>query len=426
MDRNCLSPSIVILNDLRAVPLLAALKIVRNTDSSIFVAHESIFENNEYADYTNGIWKRSIKYVLRLFFSLKVIGKSHTHLPEFSNLGVASSLQSITEDSSADQEKYPEIFKQIQCLALGAIDIIEYLTNIQEIIRSVYIFNGRTASSYPVTKFCVQKNISVIYYEYAGHCNGFRLFPLPPHASERLGKLILQYYRFGLYNLADQKVYANILIGEKLNSYHSKANKDVPVKNYDVVIFLGSDFEYTSVDPEICGVNWIGNPRFCKKVIEKYGTNCSYAIRCHPNSAKDPNWELLYDELKADLSEFDCLIDIYGPDKSVDSHQLIVDAKYVVTDLSTISLDAIFLGKMVDIFGNTDIKFISENKWMCEYSGDNLLNTMAEPFALAHNFLVFRFGYFEKILCRALYLVNRSFEKFVLFRRLRNHARLGT
>ena len=50
MNRNYFSPSVVILNDLRAVPLLAALKLVRNIDSSIFVAHESIFQNNEYAD----------------------------------------------------------------------------------------------------------------------------------------------------------------------------------------------------------------------------------------------------------------------------------------------------------------------------------------------------------------------------------------
>ena len=54
--------------------------------------------------------------------------------------------------------------------------------------------------------------------------------------------------------------------------------------NYDISIFLGSDFEYTSVDPEICDITWHGNFNFCKSVIEKYGIDKKYAIRCHPEA----------------------------------------------------------------------------------------------------------------------------------------------
>lgn len=409
-----INSNIIVLNDLRAVPILAALKIKKNTPCASLVAHASVFKNREYADHTNLIWKTVLKYGLMVFFGMRIVKERTQYLTPEEEMGLQSSLFSITEDSNATEEKYPNAFRQLKRLALGSKDVAKFIEKRK--YSNVYVFNGRTASSYLITKFCVTNNFPLFYYEYAAHCNGFRLFPVAPHASGRIGKLTYDYYRYGVYNIADLRSASIRLRKDKLDSVYSKHNKQDPMVKYNIVIFLGSDFEYTAVDYEITDIKWEGNVNFCKSVINKYGENCTYAIRCHPNSANDPNWVKLYEELKESLRVFRCHIDVYRPDVAVDSHKLILDADRVVTDLSTISLDAILLGKQVDIFGNTDIKYIYENSWMEEVGGNYLHDAISEPFSLGHNFVVFRFSYIEKIICRNLYYIHRAFEKYEIWR----------
>jgi hypothetical protein len=407
--------NLIVLNDLRAVPILTVLKLKRTIDFSILIAHESLFKCREYGDHTNLLWKNFLKYILILFFNLKIV-KVKTQDADLNDMGLESSLFSITEDSNATSLKYPKIYRQLQRLVWGAQDIVNYIS--ENKVSNVYVFNGRTASSYLITKYCASNNIRLLYYEYAGHKNGFRLFPVAPHAASRIGEFIIEYYRYGIYNLSAMRVAANNFRSEKLNSVFAKANKKKPTSSYDIVIFLGSDFEYTCIDFQICGVTWHGNPRFCSSVIEKYGRDFSYAIRCHPNSANDPNWNALYGELNKALKSFDCRIDLFGPDIFIDSHQLIQGASLVVTDLSTIAIDAIMLGKKVDIFGNTDIKYIYTNAWFNDLSGPYISNVISEPYSLCHNFFVFRFSRIEKIFCQILYLFHRSFTKYELWRNL--------
>lgn len=414
MQRQISNSNVIILNDLRSVPILAACKLKNNIPSSTLIAHSTLFENREYADHTNIAWKLVLKYMLVIFFGLRVIKSTPQHLAQEEKMGLQSSLISITEDSSATEKKYPNVYGQVKRLAMGAKDVVDFLEN--QKASNVYVFNGRTASSYLITKFCVVNNLLLFFYEYAAHCNGFRLFPVAPHASGRLGTLVHRYYRYGIFNMADLRAASNQQRKDKLNSVFSKSNKQVPRMKYDIVIFLGSDYEYTAVDFEICGIKWEGNATFCKSVINKYGESYTYAIRCHPNSGSDPNWVMLYEDLKEALTVYKCHVDIYGPDVAVDSHKLILEAGRVVTDLSTISLDAILLGKEVDIFGNTDIKHIYENLWMKEFSGNYMHDAISEPFSLIHNFLVFRFSWIEKIICRSLYYIHRAFAIYEIWR----------
>lgn len=404
------SRSVIVLNDLRSIPLISAIKLKRAIAGSEIVAHESLFLNKEYADDTNLIWKLFLKTVLLFLFRIKILKTSAKELTEEESMGFYSSLFSIVEDTSASADKYPKIYPQIMNLALGSKDLVNYLKEQEAGI--VFIFNGRTASSYLVSKYCVSQNVNIFYYEYAGHDNGFRLFPVPPHASGRLGSFLLTYYKNGIYNSASLKIASDLIQYQKLNSiYRSRANQKA-TKAYDVAIFLGSDFEYTAVDPEICEVIWLGNPHFCRSVIEKYGSELSYVIRCHPNSAADPNWLDLFQQLQSKVGELNVSVDIIPPDSPIDSHDLISNCKQVVTDLSTISLDAILLGKPTDIFGNTDIRYIYTDPWFIENNNGDMKSEIIKPFALVHNFLVFRFNIIEKIFSNIIFLVHATFTKF--------------
>lgn len=407
--------SFIVLNDLRSIPLVSVLKLKRAIGKSIIVAHESLFSNKEYADYTPLVWKYFLKLSLSVFFRIKIIKASCKELSEDEKMGFYSSFFSIVEDTSATEKKYPEIYRQLMNLALGAKDVVNYLNEIQP--SNVFVFNGRTASSYLISKYCVTNGISIFYYEYAGHDNGFRLFPVPPHASGRLGALLLSYYKNGVYDVDSLKVAADLMRFQKLNSVYKLRTNQKSIKEYDVAIFLGSDFEYTAVDPEICEVTWLGNPNFCKSVIEKYGKNLSYVIRCHPNSASDPNWPELLRELQSKIAELNVSVDLIPPDSPLDSHDLINNSKQVVTDLSTISLDAILLGKPTDIFGNTDIRYIYTNPWFLEKHKSDIKSEIIKPFALGHNFFVFRFNLIERLLSNFLFLIQAAFKKIYKLRK---------
>ena len=407
---NLTMSNIIILNDLRSIPLLTAIKLKRNISNAKIIAHESIFTNREYGDHTNIIWKSLIKYTLIILFRIEIVKTSIKSLDLNEQTGLNSSLISITEDSGATELKYPNIYKQLKRLALGSKDLVKYI-NTKPIIM-LYIFNGRTASSYLISKHCITNEIPIIYYEYAGHCNGFRLFPVPVHASGRLGDLLIKYYRYGDFNMAQLKLAAIKYKADKLNSKFVINNKTLPSKKYDIVVFLSSDHEFIATDFEIAEINWVGNSEFCNKVIKKYGEKYSYAIRCHPNSLIDPNWQVAYDELREAISKFKCNIDIYKPEDDIDSHRLILESKIVVTDLSTISLDSILLGKKVDIYGNTDINRIYKNTWMNEKNRNCMRDAIVEPLSLSHNFLVFRFSITEKFISLIIFYVHRSFSKY--------------
>jgi hypothetical protein len=407
--------NVIILNDLRAFPIIATIKIKNNISNSIFIAHSSIFKNNEYADYTNNTWKFILKFILKTFFGLKIINTSSTGLAEKDKMGYYSSLYSITNDSIANEDKYPEISNKILKITLGTYDIISYLEKWRP--KNVFIFNGRTASSYLITKFCVRNSINLFIYEFAGHLNGFRLFPVPPHAAGKIGQLYIEYFKNGVFNNSTIAKAAELLKQEKLNSIYKKLNNKKSTETYDISIFLGSDFEYTAVDPEICDITWHGNFNFCKSVIEKYGKEKKYAIRCHPNSNIDPNWERLYSELVDGINSLNLLyVNIIPPNSKIDSHDIIINSSIVVTDLSTISLDSILLEKVTDIFGNTDIKYIYNNAWLNKNTKIDISKKIMQPYALSHNLFVFRFTIIEKVIGYILFIIHRVFDKIHLYK----------
>ena len=401
--------SIIILNDLRATPIVSVFKLRNSISDSKIIAHESIFKNNEYADYTPSIWKYILKLFLKYILKIEIIGRVSTELHDNEDMGFFSSLCSITEDSAPDKKKYPKEYQAAYNLALGSKDILNYLK--KKSLKLVFVFNGRTASSYLITKFCVKSNIKIFYYEFAGHGNGFRVFPVPPHADGKLGEIYLNQHNTGIYDFHHLKNAEIFLKHEKLNSIYKKSTTKKENKTYDVIIFLGSDFEYTSVDPEICDITWEGSLDFCKIVINKYGLKRRYTVRCHPNSSNDPNWVNIQTDLYEGLKSLTSNIDIISPNSNIDSHYLIEKSNVVATDLSTISLDSILLGQKTDINGNTSVKLIYENIFFNKLYNNDMKNNIMKPFSLAHNLFVFRYSFLEKTSYYFIFLINSLFEK---------------
>ena len=102
-----------------------------------------------------------------IIFSLKVINvDSKTILNTSEKLGLTSSLYSITNDSGANAKKYPSLYSSLLKLSLGAKEVVNFLNEIGY-IKSIYVFNGRTSSSYLISKYAHTNNVKILYYEYA-------------------------------------------------------------------------------------------------------------------------------------------------------------------------------------------------------------------------------------------------------------------
>ena len=400
----------VIVNDVRAIPLLTSLQVADSAnpdDRAILITsartlHARDYGGNLYPRIYNSL---KIRYLQQFHGLILVPEDPRTTLSPKEELGVLSSLCSVTQDTFASREKYPELYAEFESLAKGGLEINAYLQ--RERPDMVYVFNGRTASQYPTVAMCRASGIPVRYFEYAAsRADGFTLFEFPPHYGYRVGQKLLEHFlalppddptiseRARRYRTAK-------LAGPYVSSYRREA-KDA----YDVVAFLGSDFEYTNLDQEICGVQSVGNLGLCRAVYEKYGASSRIAVRAHPNQRNDVSAAAVL----APVIDFCAAhgITFFGPESGISSYALIREAKVVAIDCSTIGVDAILLGKPVDVFGQNDLAaildaFPSERKADLPY----LQNAVATMMATADDPFFHRFDVGRRRAARILVQLDR-------------------
>lgn len=421
MSEESSKKAVVVINDLRAVPVFAALKVARMLSATgqraEVVVSRRLIRCRDFGDYMPMLYKVIVMGVLRICFGVKVIARNPaTSLSDPESMGIVSSLYSITNDSGADQRGYPRIYDELTSLSMGAKEIIAHVDS--QAVAKIYLFNGRTASSYPLSRYAHTRRLTTMYYEYGSSHKGFKLYPCPPHASWALGHALMDFYRQGVISLPSLAAQAQSFERHKIDNPYAAANTRPLSKEYDVSMFLGSDHEYTAVDSEICGIEWRGNLDFCKRVVEKYGPGKRYAIRCHPNQRSDRNWRTL----SAVIEQFcsDCGADFFGPDSGVSSHDLIKKSKIVATDLSSIALDAVLLGKDVDVFGATDLRNILQHLHESVRASPLLCKkVIAEMFGLADRLFFIRFNWLETALCLLLTKANAVFMKVHIARATR-------
>jgi len=380
--------------------LFAAL-VIRNGYSDL-VASERIFDHNDYGDYYPIIYRNLIKRLLTCIFGLILVkANKESKLSESEKLGLMSSLYSITNDSGANAEKYPIEYEWAYKNSLGAKEVAEYI--LYKNYLKIYVFNGRTASSYNISRLQINNKIKIHYYEYANGIWGYKLYPNPPHASYINGKLLTDFRNNIVLSYNEITELGKLFRLNKINNIYSKNYLFKSNKEYDVVIFLGSDHEYTAVDMQICGLEWFGNVDFCRRVINKYGNKKKYAIRCHPNSRADLNWKIQFNKLEDTLKSLAINYDLFGPESSVDSYSLLGERTIAAIEFSSISIDAVLLGKKVDIFANIDTKYILET-YANSQTFKNVKEYISEIFALNDLFLTRKFN---KLLIPLIYFLYK-------------------
>lgn len=356
---------VIVISDLRALPVAAAVSLKRKLKGQhveLWLSKQSI-RYGDHGDNDHFSFLRLLKVsLLKLIFQAKIIKISDRNLGNnFNKIGVESSLKSITRDSLADRAKYPELWQQLDYIYLGAIGIANLLVRLG--VQEVYIFNGRIASAYPIAKICKDNSIKTFFYEYSSIRGFYTLLPFSIHNKKQAATYALRHYLCSAHTYAFGYSQGMQYITSKLknkftDSYNAKANK-----TYDVVIFLSSSHEYLALDEEICGVTYINELRFVSEVVKQHGPDKKIAVRCHPNQINDPNWDVSL----ADLINYchSSGVDFYPPTSKVSSYDLIRCSNEVAVDRSSIGLDAVFLGAKVSVYSDAYYKeplnFVTQN-----------------------------------------------------------------
>ena len=353
--------NIYIFTNFRILPYLSLLnELIKNRkkDQLVLLSRESFyaFDYGEYLPF----WNKKVKIFLLRFFSKVLIIDSNQYIKQeaIDYTGIISSLKSITNDSCADKFKYPDLFSMLYNSAVGAYNVQIYLENLTKSYE-LFLFNGRGASQFQIALFASRKNIKISYFEY-GHSSidGYKIFPYSPHSLLKIGFDLTGLFKSQIESYVltlNQKNIANKIITEKLSNNFTSNLEHSDLK-FDIIVFLGSDHEYTGVSEEISGIRFRGNLELCKYAFDKYGNSSRIAVRAHPNQLVDCSAFFTNKKIR-DYCQSRNIV-FFDYDSKISSHSLIRNCKIVVTEYSSICYDAIYLEKEVDILGEHDLKII--------------------------------------------------------------------
>jgi hypothetical protein len=353
--------NIYIITNYRILPYLAILnELIKNRKKAklVLISRETLY----YFDYGEYLpsWNKRLKiFFLRFFCKVLILNSRNPKAEEeIDPTGLISSLMSITNDSNANKIKYPELYFNFYKLAIGAYNVQLYLERL-EVPFELFLFNGRGASQFQIALYATRNNIKISYFEYGNSLiKGYKLFPYIPHSLFNIGLDLIKIYnadnKSRILSL-EQKSIANNIISEKLNNVftYNLVKTDYA---FDVVVFLGSDHEYTGLSEEISNFRLLGNLKLCDYAYNKYGSNNTLAVRAHPNQQVDPSAKLTNNIIK-NFCKSNGIV-FFDYDSRVSSHSLIKNCSIVVTEYSSISFDAIYLEKELDILGDSDLKAI--------------------------------------------------------------------
>lgn len=394
----------VVINDFRALPFSSAIHIYNNNEKNNhvtkFIVSERFIDSEDYGAHIPSIYKLIKYWWIKTIYNVVIIkGDTNTQLTISEKGGVTSSLQSITSDSSASVCNYPRLYKQLEQSSLGAKEIKEFILNSGEMVDKVYIFNGRTAASYPIARGCFDKGIALEFYEYPQGLHGYKLFPCAPHNTTYLGKAVSDFRKVCIISAPELLKRANAWKLARLTNPHTKRYRNPPEKKFDVVVFLGSSHEYTCLDEDISGYRFIGNFNLVKSVIKKYKDNSSIAVRAHPNQSSDRSNHIILKEIRDICLEAGVVF--YEPSSDVSSYDLIKHSEITAVEFSSIAYDAILMGKNVDLFNDLDLKMFLNDLSSKEHEDKDFVSSrVCELMCLYDDLYLERFDMVTASMCK--------------------------
>jgi|APSaa5957512535_1039671.scaffolds.fasta_scaffold52725_2 hypothetical protein len=297
---------------------------------------------NDYGTFFPVWYKKLFISMLRLFFNVVMV--EERRLSEKLNVDCLSIKSSM--DSIIEQGKYNVNVNELLEVKSGCIDVVKYLKKVENNF-TLYIFNGRLASNYSISKeFNSVDTVNVKYYEHQFEhpsYHGYKIYPFPPHNNLKETKALIKLSKSSLLSLTERYRRAIKWKNNKLNNRYTVNYNNLLSENYEVSVFLSTSSEYGALDKKLSGYSFKGNVELVKYALNQYKGK-SIIIVFHPNMSSK---ELINKEYTAIKKIISNNIKICVPDDNCNSYDIIKKSSVVVAEFSTISIDALLLNPNV-------------------------------------------------------------------------------
>lgn len=330
----------VVVSDFRLPAILAAIQIYQDMNGRELLTHSVFLDQNDFGNNSPPYWNRVKVWLISKIFHITLVDDEAVNSSE----GVDSSLISITNDSRATGDKYPNLHKKLARISGAAAAIGDYV--VSKKFGSVAIFNGRLANSRPISVKCRDGGVKVYNYEYGTIPFHFTLTENEIHDSDAFGRAVVELFK----NKSIAPISFSILakneysVSRKMVNRFSALYENGTIKKYEFCLLLSSPHEFLALG-ELSGKT---NVAICEEVLNLMKGKRG-AIRSHPNQVLDPSAELESAEI-ADLAARHGGVDYFPPQSSINTHELIKNCREVWVGGSSIAIDAAVLG--------ADVKFV--------------------------------------------------------------------
>jgi len=336
--------NIIVVSDLRLRTLLICLAIASKLHQIVFILGEESITCYEFGSASPSLYKAIKVALLSLFYPVLISPaatkqKCLTCSTENFRNGAISSLISWTYDWMASQSKYPNEFSNFLSLSISGSRIGSLINSLNP--TSVFVFNGRLASTRSLVECIDRKDANVYYYEHGSVPHHYTLSLDPIHCFKSKKEKALAIYKtlqsspLHAFN-ADQ---AAVFKHNKINNLFTRHYRHPADQCFYMTIFLSSPHELMETGHIS---KWISDLEFCDSILQSIPLTESIAIRAHPNMARDPSSDEYLHQISRIFHRHN--VSIFGPNSNIDSHGLIKNSRTVAVNLSSIAIDAYFLG----------------------------------------------------------------------------------
>jgi hypothetical protein len=285
-------------------------------------------------------------------------------------MGIASHLISRTKDMEPDIEKYRDVINNVFNSSVFVLDSFKKWSNHFN-PDLVYIYNARTPLNRTVLRYCHKSSLGIRVVDRGGAVGKYTITPTYNH--DRIVKIkdIDDYWENSpLSTNEKEKVatgyYLDRINGISTSRFVGSQAKDLLPPDFNnneknITFFTGSFTEHAAIDKENSADTLFDNQFQAVREIANFlsATDYRFFLRIHPNTIKKypreyDKWHKLQIELKGKVTYI-------GGDNPVDSYALAKNSDKVVVHMTSVGIEAAFLGVPSIVVGNSRYHRLGSN-----------------------------------------------------------------
>jgi hypothetical protein len=300
-------------------------------------------------------------------------------VPEFENLealkkyklddidigmAVASSLISNTCDDQSDVNSHRTLIENIYRSALLVMDSFKaWHAHVKPDL--VYIRNARTATNRPILRICRKNNYNILIHERAGVLSRYTINPNYFHDRHMQLQLMNKHWNDSPLSEMEKETIGASFFEQRMRGknegyvFIGNQKKESLPDNWDpnkrnITFFTGSITEFAAIDEENLPDLIFKSQMDAIEQIARFLSDkpeFRFYVRLHPNTSLSYRHEyerwLKFAEANKEIIHF-----IDGK-SSVDTYALVQNSEKVIAHMSTVGIEAVYLGKPSIIVGNS-------------------------------------------------------------------------